>query len=280
MKKTRRLFCEINPVCYEISLFKECRKKDLKDFICGKRFAKKKCKTNLEYIWKGHCKVLIRKLLNVDMELQKGKAQNLKMSGQKLDGIIIKPGQEFSFWNLVGRPTYKKGYADGLYINHGKLGKGVGGGICAMGNLIHWLILHTPLEVTEMHHHSDALFPDEKRRVPFGTGVSLCYKSLDYRFKNNTDGIIQLRVWQDDTMIYGEIRSDKPLNKKYKIIEEDSHYAKDEDGTYFRNSKVYRITYDKANKNVLSKELILDNHSRVMYDYNLIPKDQIRESTI
>ena len=28
------------------------------------------------------------------------------------------------------------------------------------------------------------------------------------------------------------------------------------------------------------KELILDNHSRVMYDYNLIPKDQIRESTI
>ena len=51
--------------------------------------------------------------------------------------------------------------------------KGVGGGLCQMANMIHWLILHTPLEVTELHHHSDALFPDVKRRVPFGTGTSI-----------------------------------------------------------------------------------------------------------
>ncbi len=277
MKKQRKLFCEISPLCYEISLFKECRKKDLKDFVKGKKFAKTKQKENLQYIWKGHCKVLLRKLLNVDMKLQEGKAQNLKVSGRKIDGILVKQGQEFSFWNLVGRPTYKKGYVDGLYINHGKLGQGVGGGICAMGNLIHWLILHTPLEVTEMHHHTDALFPDEKRRVPFGTGVSLCFKNLDYRFKNNTSGNIQLRVWQDDTMIYGEVRSDVPLDKKYKIVEEDSHYAKDSDGVFFRNSKVYREIYNKETNELINRELILDNHSKVMYDYNLIPKDQIRE---
>ncbi len=275
-QRRRKLFCELNPICYEISLFKECRKKDLKDFLKGKKFAKKKQKDNLEYIWKGHCKVLIRKLLNVDMELQKGKAQNLKVSGKYLDGIIIKPGEEFSFWNLVGRPTYKKGYIDGLYINHGNLGRGVGGGICAMGNLIHWLILHTPLEVTEMHHHTDALFPDDKRRVPFGTGVSICYKNLDYRFRNNTQNDIQLRVWQDDTMIYGEVRSTVPLDKKYKIVEEDSHYAKDDDGIFYRNSKVYREIYDKKSNELLKRELILDNHSKVMYDYELIPKDQIR----
>ena len=52
-----------------------------------------------------------------------------------------------------------------------------------MANMIHWLVLHTPLEVTELHHHSDALFPDVKRRVPFGTGTSISYKALDYRFK-------------------------------------------------------------------------------------------------
>lgn len=34
-----------------------------------------------------------------------------------------------------------------------------------MANMIHWLVLHTPLEVTELHHHSDALFPDVKRRA-------------------------------------------------------------------------------------------------------------------
>ncbi len=91
MKKERKLFCEYGPICYEISLFKECRKKDLKDFFAGKKFAKKKSKENLPYIWKGDCKILMRKLLNVDMELQKGKAENLKIAGKCIDGIIIKP---------------------------------------------------------------------------------------------------------------------------------------------------------------------------------------------
>ena len=276
--KRRKLFCEYGPICYEISLFKECRKKDFKDFIKGKKFAKKKQDEDLEYIWKGDCKILYRKLLNVDMELQKGKAVNLKIAGKKLNGIIINPGEEFSFWNLVGRPTYKKGYKDGLFINRSNMSQGVGGGICAMGNLIHWLVLHTPLEITEMHHHTDALFPDDQRRVPFGTGVSLCYKALDYRFKNNTSHKIQIKVWQDETMQYGEIRSEVPLDKKYKIVEEDHHFAKDDEGVFYRNSKVYREIYDKSTNELINRELILNNHSKVMYDYDLIPKDQIREN--
>ena len=87
-----------------------------------------------------------------------------------------------------------------------------------MANMIHWLVLHTPLQVTELHHHSDALFPDEKRRVPFGTGTSIGYKRHDYRFKNITNYPIQIRVWLDDTMLYGEIRSNVPLKEKYKIF--------------------------------------------------------------
>ena len=145
-----------------------------------------------------------------------------------------------------------------------------------MANMIHWLVLHTPLEVTELHHHSDALFPDVKRRVPFGTGTSICYKALDYRFKNITKYPVQIRVWLDETMLYGEIRSTEPLKEKYKIIEEDNYYAKDEDGVFYRNSKVYRIITNKKTKQEIKKELILDNHSKVMYDYDLIPKEEVR----
>ena len=101
------------------------------------------------------------------MQLQKNKVKNLEIAGKKIDGIIIKPGEVFSFWNLVGRATKKKGYLEGLVITGRTLGKGTGGGVCQMGNLIHYLVLHTDLEVVEKHHHSDALFPDEKRRVPF-----------------------------------------------------------------------------------------------------------------
>ena len=274
MGKKRKLFCEYGPIAYKISLFKEAKKKDLIDLKNGKKFAKKKSKENFEYIWKGDAKVLLRKLQGVDMQLQKNKVKNLLLASKKIDGIIIKPGEEISFWNLVGNATKRKGYLEGLVISNSQMKKGVGGGLCQMANMIHWLVLHTPLEVTELHHHSDALFPDVKRRVPFGTGTSISYKALDYRFKNTTKYPIQIRVWLDDTFLYGEIRSTVPLKEKYKIIEEDNHYAKDEDGVFYRNSKVYRIITNKETNQEIKKELILNNHSKVMYDYNLIPKDR------
>lgn len=273
----RKLFCEYGPLAYKISLFKEARKKDLKDLSQGKKFAKKRQKENLEYIWKGDTKVLLRKLHGVDMNLQKNKVVNLKLASKKIDGIIVNPGEEFSFWNLVGNATKRKGYVEGLVISNSKMKKGVGGGLCQMANMIHWLVLHTPLTVTELHHHSDALFPDEKRRVPFGTGTSISYKALDYRFKNTTPYPIQIRVWLDDKFLYGEIRSNVELKEKYKIVEEDNYYAKAVDGKFYRNSKVYRIIMDKATHEEKKKELILNNHSQVMYDYDLIPKEQIRE---
>lgn len=274
--KKRKLFCEYGPIAYKISLRKEAIKKDLKDLKARRKFAKKKSKDNMQYIWKGDTKLLLRKLEGVDMQLQVNKVTNLKIASKKIDGIIIQPGEEFSFWNLVGNATKIKGYKEGLVISNSKMKKGVGGGLCQMANMIHWLVLHTPLTVTELHHHSDALFPDVKRRVPFGTGTSISFKALDYRFKNTTSYPIQIRVWLDDTFLYGEIRCNEPLDKKYKIIEEDNHYAQDEDGLFYRNSKVYRIIVDKNTNEEIKKELILDNHSKVMYDYSLIPENEIR----
>lgn len=278
MKKPRKQFCEYGPICYDIARWKESRRKDFRDWKAGRKFAKKRDKENLEYIWKSDTKVLLRQLPGVDMQLQKNKVKNLQLASKKIDGIIIEPGEEFSFWNLVGLPTKRKGYLEGLVIKGVKLGQGTGGGLCQMGNMIHWLVLHTPLQVTELHHHSDALFPDVKRRVPFGTGTSICYKALDYRFKNTTNHRIQIRVWLDDTMLNGEIRSDVPLNERYKIVEEDNYYAQEENGIFYRNSKVYRILIDKETKQEVKKELILKNHSQVMYDYSLIPKEEIKVS--
>ena len=110
MGNKRKLFCEYGPIAYKISLFKEAKKKDLIDLKNGKKFAKHKSNENFEYIWKGDTKVLLRKLHGVDMQLQINKVKNLKLASKKIDGIIVYPGEEFSFWNLVGNATKRKGY--------------------------------------------------------------------------------------------------------------------------------------------------------------------------
>ena len=141
--------------------------------------------------------------------------------------------------------------------------------------MIHYLVLNSPLEVIELHHHSDALFPDDRRRVPFGTGTSVFYNYLDYRFKNNTDQNIQLLLWVDNDILYGELRSEKEFPNRYKLEEVNHHFRK-ENNKYYRISQVYKITIDKKTNKEINNELILDNHSEVMYDYSLIPESEIK----
>lgn len=272
----RKLFCEISPTCYKISVKKETLIRNIKDFFSREKIANKYEDSILPNIVKSHSSILIRKLYGVDLKLQENKVTNIMLACNKINKIIISPGETFSFWKTIGKTTYKEGYKDGLVLLNGKLGAGVGGGLCQMANMMHQLVLNSPLEVTELHHHSDAVFPDERRRVPFGTGTSVVNNYIDYRFKNNTDQKIQILTWVENGELCAELRSERPFPCRYKLVEEDNYYKK-EGKDYYRNSKVYRIVIDRNTNEELYKELILDNHSKVLYDHKLIPKDQIRK---
>ncbi len=272
----RKLFCELHPVCYEISRSKEILRRHLRDLVRREKIAGTHTAEMLPHIVKSHTSVLVRQLHGVDMTLQENKVTNIRLACGKINGILIRPGESFSFWRTVGRPTYRKGYLDGLVIARHGFVAGVGGGLCQMANMIHWLVLNSPLEVTELHHHSDALFPDERRRVPFGTGTSVSYNYIDYRFRNTTDQPVQILVWCENGELCGELRSERPFPYRYKLVEENHHFRR-ENGKYYRISQVYRLVIDRESGETVRKELILDNHSAVLYDYDLIPKEQIRE---
>lgn len=271
----RKLFCDINPTCYAISVKKEILRRHLKDFFSSEKIAKTISKEELPNIVKGHSSILIRKLNGVDLRLQENKVTNIMLACNKVNGIIIHPGETFSYWRTIGKASKKQGYKEGLVIGRNGMTSGYGGGLCQMANMIHWLVLNSPLKVTELHHHSDALFPDERRRVPFGTGTSVCYNNADYRFKNDTDQDVQILVWCEKGELCGELRSEREFPCRYKLVEENHHFKKEGD-KYYRISQVYREVIDRETNDVLYRELILDNHSQVMYDYDLIPKDQIR----
>lgn len=271
--KKRRLFCELSPTCYKLSLLKEYMLRDIHDLLSGETFASEKNTVPLPAVVKSHSSDMLRRLHGVDEALQRSKAENLRLAAAKINGIIVRPGETFSFWRLVGEPSEKRGYRQGLVISNGRLGQGVGGGLCQLANLVHWLVLNSPLTVTELSHHSDALFPDSGRRVPFGTGTSVFYKNVDYRFRNTTDRPVQLLAWTDGTRLCGELRAQEAFPYIYRVTEENYGYV-EEDGVFYRVSRVYRITLDKARR-IMRRELILDNHSKVMYDYSLIPRDQI-----
>ncbi len=276
---SRKLFCEISPLTYKISEQKGIIIRHFKNLFGNEKIARVHSKEELPNIVKSHSSILVRKLYGVDIKLQKSKVKNIELACKKINGIIIHPGETFSFWCTVGKATKKNGYQEGLVISKKGLTSGYGGGLCQMANMIHWLILNSPLQVTELHHHTDALFPDDRRRVPFGTGTSVCYNYIDYKFKNTTDQNVQILVWIENGELCGELRSEREYPNRYKLVEENHHFRK-ENNKYYRISQVYRIVIDRETNKEIAKELILDNHSEVLYDYSLIPEEQIRDDEL
>ena len=262
----RKLFCQLCPLTYRISVIKCCAVRRIRDAFSKESFAKTKSPDKLPVIAYSHQSLIRRTLGDVDPVLQENKATNLAIAAPKVSGIIINPGETFSFWKLVGSCPKRKGYKEGLTISNGRTAAGVGGGMCQFTNLIHWMILHTPLTITEHHHHDRFdLFPDFGRKVPFGTGTSIMYNYLDYRFKNNTSQPWQLIVYTDDVYLHGEIRTTEPLDVKYHIRAEDDRFVREADGVY-RMGTVRRNVIDKHTGDILSSEVIRENHARVMYN--------------
>ncbi len=271
----RKLFCEICGFTYCISVFKCCLMRKLHNLVSMKRFAKEISKDHLPVLIYAHNSLIRRKLGNVNQKLQENKAVNLGLAAPLVSGIIIKPDETFSFWELVGRCTRRKGYKDGLTIMGSTVSSGVGGGMCQFTNLIHWLILHTPLDITEHHHHDGLdLFPDYGRQIPFGTGTSIMYNYLDYQFKNNGDQPFQLIIYTTDEYLCGEIRALHPLEVSYHIKSRDEQFIRSGDNVY-RTGKVLRECIDKKTGNLISCNVIKENYARVMYeiDETMIKKE-------
>lgn len=266
--RKRKLFCEWHPVCYRISVAK-CRfVRHLQNRLSGNKLANTKTKTGLPVVLYEHKSLIRRKLGNVDLQLQENKAVNLGIAAPKVTGILIKPGETFSFWYLVSKTSKRKGYREGLTISNGKTTAGIGGGLCQFTNLLHFMVLHSPLTIVERHHHDRYdLFPDFGRQVPFGIGTSIMYNYLDYRFRNDTNQTFQILVWVTDTYLCGQLRCEEELKKSYHIICEDERFVREADGIY-RTGKVYRTVYDKQSGNLEKKELLQQNHAKVMYEYS------------
>ena len=262
--KQRKLLSQRHPLLYFLSVSLRRIQRYLIWYFSSTSFAKKKNKNPLNEKVKKHQSLLIRKLGDSDIQLQLNKITNLKLAVQKIDGILICPGETFSFCKLVGKPTSKKGYVLGMELSLGMARPGIGGGICQIANMLHWLVLHSPLTIVEKSNHSFDPFPDEGRTLPFGSGAAIFYNYIDFQFKNETNQIFQIFLKVTNTHLEGEIRTTKHLPYSYHVFEKNHRFIKIGE-EYFRENEIYRNIIDKNTGKIFDTELMKKNFSRVMY---------------
>lgn len=113
---------------------------------------------------------------------------NISITCKTLSGKEIKPGETFSFCNIVGDSTTAKGYQEAEIYVKGEKKMGLGGGNCQVSTTLYNAVLNIPeLEIVERHEHSGHVPYIEK-----GKDAAVSYGAYDFKFKNNTQNTLRI----------------------------------------------------------------------------------------
>ena len=121
---------------------------------------------------------------------------NIKVGADALNGVLLKPGNEFSLVKTLGEINAETGYLPELVIKENKTIPEYGGGLCQIGTTVFRATVASGLPVTMRRNHSYRVSYYE----PAGTDATIYNPWPDYRFVNDTKNhiLIQSRIENDD----------------------------------------------------------------------------------
>ena len=241
-------------------------KRRLSWYLSGTRFATRRQQDSLPNIHAQHGTPMLRALSGVDMQLQVNKKASLEIAASCIDGLILRPGETFSFWRLVGKPTGRRGFKLGLVLRNGTIQQDIGGGLCQMTNMIYWMAIHTDLTVVERWRHGFDVFPDAGRTQPFASGATCAYNYIDLQLRNDTPNAFQLRLSTKGDWLYGSIRCDAPQRHKFEVFEKEHSIQQEIWGGYSRHNVLWRNRLNLESGAMLGDEFITENHAIMMYE--------------
>ncbi|MBO5478125.1 MAG: VanW family protein [Clostridia bacterium] len=105
---------------------------------------------------------------------------NIKLASNKINGVVLLPGEEFSYNKVVGQRTAAAGYKSApVYVN-GKVENGIGGGICQVSSTLYNTALRANLEIIKRSNHRFAT-----GYVPLSTDATVSWGGPEFIFKNS-----------------------------------------------------------------------------------------------
>lgn len=232
----------------------------------GRRYARTRRETLLPYETFFTESPLLNENSGFPMEYQYNKVFNLKLAAACVDGMILRPGETFSFWQAVRRADRETPYKEGLNLADGRISASYGGGLCQLSSMLYWMFLHTPLTVVERHAHGVEQFPPTTQDLPAGTDATISEGWLDLKVRNDTPQTWQLSITFDEDTMYGEVRCSEPSAELFEVYNGQIHYLPDPDapGCLLQRATVNRRRLRQAG--ILQDDrLLYVNECRIAY---------------
>ncbi|MDO4283203.1 MAG: VanW family protein [Clostridia bacterium] len=206
------------------------------------------------------------KMINTEtgfpMEYQYNKVFNLKLAGDKINHLLIKPNETFSFYMAIKGAEKKQKYKEGLTLIDGKMEFVSGGGLCQLSNLLFQVFLNSPLTIIERHTHRIKDFPDPIPDSLKGVDATIAEGLLDLKVRNDTDNTFQIVIKFDEENLYCNLCTKEKVFISYHIQNRNLKYIRHLNKTY-EIVDVYR--QEMKDSKMIKEEKLYTNKTQIGY---------------
>lgn len=144
-------------------------------------------------------------------EFNENKIHNLKVVSDKVHQLVIHPGEVFSFWKLIGKPTEKNNFREGRNLIKNNISSGAGGGICQFSSIMYYAALQAGLKIIERYPHSIDIYKEEERFTPLGSDCTVVYGYKDLQIRNHFSHPVQFQSFVNDDELHLSLISPEKL---------------------------------------------------------------------
>jgi vancomycin resistance protein YoaR len=122
------------------------------------------------------------------------RAINVNVASERINGVIVAPGETFSFNKTILPRTVENGYVYGPSFLGGQIVNSMGGGICQVSSTLYVSLLYSGMKITERHPHSQPV-----TYVPVGYDATISGNQLDLRFLNTYNKPVMIASTVDNS---------------------------------------------------------------------------------
>ncbi len=141
-----------------------------------------------------------------------GRTTNVTLAANKINGMIMNPGDVFSFNQVVGERTVKAGFKEAIIYSANGQEEGLGGGICQVSSTLYGAVLYADLDVVERKNHKYTV-----SYAKSGMDATVAFGAIDFRFKNSEKNPIKLVAGRKGNTVTIKILGKKAIDKKVEI---------------------------------------------------------------
>ena len=168
---------------------------------------------------------------------------NLRRACESMNGLVLQPGEVFSYNDTLGPRTKENGYLRAGAYSGWVLVQSYGGGICQGSSTIYGAVLLADLEIVQRKNHGYAV-----SYVPYGLDATVNWGGPDFQFRNNTHFPIKISAEVSDGLVKVTILG---TEERDYYVEMESEYTIGSSTIYAQS---YKCKYDRETGELISRE--------------------------